>query len=283
MPDSQSTVRDVVVQAVESLYLSHQLATALAKGRVPISSYVNSRVDECTYNVVILSKSGMSWAELKTAYTVDSGLQGNQDFVHPVVAQARTEEQGRLVSLHAENLPLPAGFTSGAPRLEKKNARYFLIARGRRNELAALGAFGFNLTSGAPQDRHDAPVSHEAQLLDDLLHVNLHVSFDYVYTFKAHRGQGAAKALILVAYEAYVQELSQLAAQLRPAFESTGLPFKLTTTVYSDVTSHSGKVLSSNLLTLIEGAHALVREGDPLFRSIELQELEDESAFISLY
>ena len=283
MPDSPSTVRDVVVQAVESLYLGHQLATALAKGRVPISSYVNSRVDECTYNVVILSKAGMSWAELKTAYTVDAGLQANQDFVHPVVAQARAQEQGRLVSLHAENLPLPAGFASGTPRLEKKNARYFLIARGRRNELAALGAFGFNLTSGAPQDGHDGAVAREAQSLDDLLHVNLHVSFDYVYTFKAHRGQGAAKALILVAYEAYVQELSQLAAQLRPAFESTGLPFKLTTTVYSDVTSHSGKVLSASLLTLIEGAHALVREGDPLFRSIALQELEDESAFVSLY
>lgn len=42
-----------------------------------------------------------------------------------------------------------------------------------------------------------------------LLHVNLHMSFDYVYTFKAHRGQGAAKALILVAYEAYVQKLLQ--------------------------------------------------------------------------
>ncbi len=57
--------------------------------------------------------------------------------------------------------------------------------------------------------RHFTSREKKARYFLMLLHVNLHVSFDYVYTFKAHRGQGAAKALILVAYEAYVQELSQ--------------------------------------------------------------------------
>ena len=283
MSDPQSTPRDEVIRALNSLYLTHQLGTALAKGRVAMSSYVNSRVEESSYDVVILAKAGMSLAELRAAYAMDLSLHSNRQFVHPVVAQAQAGEQGGLLSLYAENLPLPAGFTSGGPRLEKKSARYCLIARGRRNELAALGAFGFNLTTALPEASSADAVIAASLPLDDLLHVDLHVSFDFVYTFKAHRGEGAAKALILVAYEAYLQELAQLAAQLQPTFKSTGLAFKLTTLVHSDVTSQSGKVLNASLLTLIESAHLLVREGDPLFNGIELQDLEDESTFISLY
>lgn len=281
MSDQQAAVRRALLNALESLYLDHHLGTSLDKGAVPVSSYVNSRTEECGYNVVTLAKSRMSIAELKAAYAVDTALPGSQEFKHSVIDQARADAEGQLVALHAEHLPLPPGFTHGGPLLEKRSARYCLIIRGRKNELAAVGTFGFDVTTG--QGEQGSKEAAALAPLDALLRVNLHVSFDYVYTFKAHRGKGAASALVLVAYEAYLLELAHLAAQLRPTFESTGLEFKLTTSVYCDIKSQSGMVLTANLLTLMEGARELAQEGDPLFSGVELQEVRDESAFVSLF
>lgn len=274
MMKSNGASQKAVQEAAASLVLCHGLASQLSKGPMRLPVHPSNPFEAKEYEVLLATNAGLSVAELEEMCLQDSRKQ-RWSAPGPELPGAPEDAPA-----HAAALPLPAAAYAGGMDLAHQQSRYFLMSRKAGQQgpasVACMAGIGFNVSSELESGEDGAP---------DTVRVNLALVFDYVYTFTAHRRQGAASSLFLTLYEAYLQELTSLAAQLQPAFNATGVPAKLNCTVFADLRSRSAGAAYQTILQMVRDANTLFKVSqvdEPLLQSLRIEALEDASDFVPL-